>query len=87
MGCAHRRPVAPAQEGLIQLLLAEFLLDEKKLSELTEHVLGVLQRNARVAKRPEPKAIKITAFEIQNNAGGVCAVGEKLVNISYEIVP
>jgi hypothetical protein len=79
--------VAPAQEGLIQLLLAEYLLDENKLPEFTEHVLGVLQRNARVANRTEPKAIKIDAFEIQNSAGGVCAVGEKLVNINYQIVP
>ena len=87
MGCAHRRHPVPAKGSLIQLLLAEYLLEEKQTVQLTEHVLDVLKRNARASGQAEPDAIEITACEVVNSNGGVCGVGEKLVNVSYDFKP
>jgi len=87
MGCAHRRQLAPAETELIQLLVAGHLTEQEGWSELTVHVLEVLQRNARTAGWQVPQAIKIVAVEILSGHKIPPGAGEKLVNISYEAVP
>lgn len=74
------------KERLIQLVLADFLLEDTSRSAFTGRVLGVLQRNATVAGWAIPQAIEIKAVEVLHNHGSVCAVGEVVANVSYTIV-
>lgn len=82
MGCDS----GPVGERLIQLLLADFLLEDANYPALTGHVLGVLQRNAIVAGWLIPQAIEIKAVEVLHNHGSVCAAGEVVANVSYTVV-
>ena len=87
MGCAHRmrQRVVPASTELIQLLVPAPFYEDRDRKDLTAYVLGVVQRNAKVAGQQEPRAIKIISASLGENQA-VAGAGDKLANIDYEIV-
>lgn len=86
-GCTHGRHSVSEPPELIQLLVPAGLLEEQHRDGLTAHVLGVLQRNAKVAGKQKPEAIKITSTSLADNqAVAGAGADEKVVNINYEVV-